>query len=239
VTTPRLRVRPTTADDIPGIIELSQRIYGPDSAWAERQLRSHLEVFPEGQFVAVLPDPDGSQRVVGMSASLIVDWDDYELADNWRDFTDAGMFTNFDPGGSTLYGAEVMADPEQRRRGIGSGLYRARSKLLERLGLLRIRAGARLRGYHRFADRVSAEEYTASIVRKEHRDPTLSFQLGRGFEVIGVVPGYLRLDPESQGWAAVIEYLNPALATEIHRRPQREWRRRMGLPRPRAREASR
>jgi GNAT superfamily N-acetyltransferase len=230
-------VRPTTADDIPGIIALSERIYGREAAWAERQLHSHLEVFPEGQFVAVLPDPDGHQTVVGMAASLIIDWDDYDLADNWRDFTDAGMFTNFDPAGATLYGAEVMADPEQRRRGIGSGLYRARTNLLARLGLLRIRAGARLRGYHRFADRMTAEEYAAAIVRRQHRDPTLSFQLGRGFEVIGVVPGYLRLDPESRGWAAVIEYLNPSLATEAHRRPQRDWRRRMGLPRPRARGA--
>ena len=230
MTAPRLRVRPTTADDIPGIIALSRRIYGPEAAWAERQLRSHLEVFPEGQFVAVLPEPDGSSRVVGMAASLIVDWDDYDLGDSWRDFTEAGMFTNHDMAGATLYGAEVMADPEQRRRGIGTGLYRARTRLLERLGLLRIRAGARLRGYHRFAGRMSAEEYAAAIVRKAHRDPTLSFQLGRGFEVIGVVPGYLRLDPESQGWAAVIEYLNPAVATEVHREPARRWRERLGLP---------
>ena len=33
-----------------------------------------------------------SQAVVGMAASLIVLWDDYEIRDNWRDFTDGGMF---------------------------------------------------------------------------------------------------------------------------------------------------
>jgi hypothetical protein len=51
------------------------------------------------------------------------------------------------------------------------------------------------------------------VARGSLRDPTLSFQLNRGFHVLAVVEGYLRHDPESLGWAAVIEWLNPALAT--------------------------
>jgi hypothetical protein len=50
--------------------------------------------FPEGQFVAVMAE---SQRVVGMAASLIVRWDDYDLMTHRRDFTDHGMYTNHDP----------------------------------------------------------------------------------------------------------------------------------------------
>ena len=48
------------------------------------------------------------------------------------------------------------------------------------------------------------------MVAGARRDPTLSFQLARGFRVIGVVGGYLRFDPESLGKAAVIERVNPA-----------------------------
>ena len=44
------------------------------------------------------------------------------------------------------------------------------------------------------------------------RDPTLSFQLREGFDVLAVVDSYLRNDPESLGHAAVIEWLNPAVA---------------------------
>ena len=43
-------------------------------------------------------------------------------------------------------------------------------------------------------------------------DPTLSFQLKRGFRVLAVVAGYLRHDPESLGYAAVIELVNAAVA---------------------------
>jgi GNAT superfamily N-acetyltransferase len=148
-----------------------------------------------------------------MAASLIVLWDDYDLKASWRDFTDHGMFTNHDPEqGRTLYGAEVMVRPSLQSRGVGKKLYKARRALVERLGLLRIRAGARLRGYHRYANRMSAEEYVIEVVNGELRDPTLSFQLKHGFHVLAVVPDYLHHDPESLGYAAVIEWINDAVA---------------------------
>lgn len=200
-------VRQTRAEDLPAIIELSRRVYPGGPPWTLRQLESHLQVFPEGQLVAIDPETD---RLVGMAASLIVRWDDYDMTTGWKDFTDAGMFTNHDPEhGRTLYGAEVMVDPDMQGRGIGKCLYEARRNLAQRLGLLRIRAGARLRGYSRYADTMTPEAYVAAVVAGEIGDPTLTFQLRQGFRVLAVVPNYLRNDPESQGYAAVIEWLNP------------------------------
>jgi GNAT superfamily N-acetyltransferase len=199
-------IRNTTAADFPGIITLTNMVYRGAPCWTETQLASHLNVFPEGQFVAI---ERASGTVVGMSASLIVLWDDYELETSWRDFTDSGMFTNHDPEhGHTLYGAEIMVHPERQGHGIGTKLYEAREALVRRLGLWRIRAGARLRDYHRYADTMSAEQYVDAVVRGELRDRTLSFQLHRGFHVLGVVANYLRHDPESLGYAAVIEWKN-------------------------------
>jgi GNAT superfamily N-acetyltransferase len=201
-------IRSTRRGDFEGLIALTRRVYPQTPPWTVEQLSSHLAVFPEGQFVAV----DGD-RLIGMASSLIVLWDDYEVMTNWRDFTDGGMFTNHDPEhGRTLYAAEVMVDPDYQGKGIGSLLYEARRNLVIQLGLRRIRAGARLRGYHRVAASMSAEDYVARVVRGELRDPTLSFQLRRGFRVIAVVSGYLRHDPESLGFAALIEWENPAAA---------------------------
>lgn len=204
---PPIEVRNTRSGDIPGIIELSQAVYAPPVAWPRHALESHLRVFPEGQFVAAI---EATQRIVGMCASLIVRWDEYEMSDTWRDFTESGMFTNHDPEhGHTLYAAEVMVDPAMQGCGIGKRLYDARFALARRLGLWRIRAGARLRGYHRYADQLSPEQYVAKVIACEIGDPTLSFQLKRGFHVIGVVRNYLLHDPASLGHAAVIEWLNP------------------------------
>lgn len=136
------------------------------------------------------------------------------------------MFTNHDPvNGRTLYGAEVMVLPNRRRLGIGKALYAARRALVEQLGLLRIRAGARLRGYYRYADRMSAGEYAAAVVRSEVDDPTLTFQLKQGFTVLAVISGYLRHDPESLGWAAIIEWLNPnVVPVDLPSRPRQDRR---------------
>lgn len=204
-----IRVRNTEARDLPGITELTRAVYPESKPWNSDQLWQHLDVFPEGQFVAATPE----DKVVGMAASLVILWDDYDSQMNWREFTAAGTFSNHDPEhGRTLYGAEVMVHPDHQRRGIGKMLYAARRELAERLGLLRIRAGARLRGYHEYAGRMSAEEYVRCVVRGECKDPTLSFQLRNGFHVLAVVDDYLRHDPESLGHAAIIEWLNPAVA---------------------------
>lgn len=202
----RVIVRNTGIEDVDGIVALSRRVYVGSPPWTTEQLRSHLDVFPEGQLVAVT----GEGNVVGMAASLIVLWNDYSHETNWRDFTDRGYFRNHDPErGMTLYGAEIMVDPELQGLGIGKQLYEARRDLCVRLKLKRIRAGARLRGYHLHAREMSAEEYVIKVIHEELGDPTLSFQLKQGFDVLAVVQGYLSADPESLGWAALIEWTNP------------------------------
>jgi GNAT superfamily N-acetyltransferase len=203
--TSRINIRQTRPEDFEGIIELTRRVYPGSPPWSPEQLASHLTVFPDGQLVALV-----EEAIVGMASSLIVLWDDYEFETNWRDFTAEGTFTNHDPErGRTLYGAEVMVDPTRQGQGIGSVLYDARRQLAVRLGLRRIRAGARLRGYHHVADRMSAHEYVKRVESGAFTDPTLTFQLNRGFHVLAVVSDYLRHDPESLGYAAVIEWLNP------------------------------
>ncbi|MBI1370901.1 MAG: GNAT family N-acetyltransferase [Planctomycetes bacterium] len=203
-------VRNTRHADFDGIIALSRRVYPEILPWGKDQLSSHLRMFPDGQFVAI---DIASGRVVGVSGSLIVLWDDYHMHTNWVDLTDHGMFTNHDPEhGHTLYAAEVMVDPDMQGRGIGKKLYKARREVCRRLGLLRIRAGARLRHYHKYADKLTPEEYVLQVVRGDIGDPTLSFQLKQGFRVIGVANQYLRHDPESLGHAAVIEWVNHKVA---------------------------
>lgn len=206
----KIALRNTRIEDYPRIEALCRLVYPGTAPWAERQIISHLQIFPEGQFVA--EDLDTGD-IVGMSASLIITWDDYEVTGNWRDFTEAGMFTNHDPeNGMTLYGAEIMVSPNYQGKGIGKLIYAEREKLVLAKGLLRIRAGARLRGYGTYAEELSPEDYTLKVVRGEVFDPTLSFQLKRGFDVVAVVSGYLGSDPESLGYAAVIEWLNEDVA---------------------------
>jgi len=205
----KIRVRASRKEDFAAIVALCRRVYHGAAPWTHQQLASHLEVFPQGQLIA---EDKSTGSLVGMASSLIVCWDDYELGANWREWTDNGFFTNHDPEhGKTLYGAEVMVDPAIQRRGIGKLLYAARRRLVKGLGLRRIRAGSRLRGYHRYQGLLTPENYVQRVIAGKVKDPTLSFQLREGFEVLAVIGGYLPNDPESLGYAAIIEWLNPEI----------------------------
>ena len=203
----RVLVRQTTPADFDAISCLTATVYPDEDPWTAEELQGHLDRFAHGQLVAV---DRATGEVLGMSASLIVNWDDYEVEQSWRDFTAGGSFDNHDPDGRTLYGAETLVDPAHRRRGVGSSLYEARRQLVRIRGLARIRFGALLSGFHRHADELSARQYVQRVVGGELSDPTLSFQIRQGFRPLALVRGYLppRRHPRSQGNAVVMEWLN-------------------------------
>ena len=61
---------------------------------------------------------------------------------------------------------------------------------------------------------MTPEDYTERVVQGKLKDPTLSFQLAQGFEVLAVVSDYFAGDPESQGYAALIQWRPPDAAAQ-------------------------
>ena len=203
-----VKVREATRNDLKNLVELNRAAY-PTMAednvvWRESHLLSHLRVFPQGQIVAELKG-----KIVGAAASLIVNMGQDPLRPHtWAGITDSGYFTNHDPRGDTLYGADVYVHPDARGKGVGAALYEARRQLCNRLNLRRILAGGRLWNFAEHADKYSPEEYAQRVVAGEIRDLVLSFQLREGFNLRGIVPNYLR-DKRSNNHASLIEWLNP------------------------------
>ncbi|GAB4239506.1 MAG: bifunctional GNAT family N-acetyltransferase/carbon-nitrogen hydrolase family protein [Candidatus Methylacidiphilales bacterium] len=201
-------IRTACPEDIPALVALNRRAY-PQMAeenvvWAEAHLQSHLRIFPEGQLVA-----EKNGVIVGACASLIVTVGPDPLRPHtWSGMTDSGFFTNHDPGGDTLYGADVYVDPDYRGQGVGAALYAARRELCRRLNLRRILTGGRIWNYCEHAASMSAYEYVERVKAGELRDLVLSFQLREGFHVRAVLSHYLR-DPRSLNHATLLEWLNP------------------------------
>ena len=203
-----VRVREATRQDIPALMELNRAAYpvlaGENVVWGETHLLSHLRVFPQGQLVA-----EAKGKIVGAVSSLIVNLGSEPLRHHtWAGITDSGYFTNHDPQGDTLYGADVYVHPDARGLGVGNALYEARRALCRKLNLRRILAGGRLWNYEEHADKMSPQEYAQRVAAGEFRDLVLSFQLREGFQLRGVMPNYLR-DPKSHNHASLIEWLNP------------------------------
>jgi GNAT superfamily N-acetyltransferase len=163
-----------------------------------------LEIFPQGQIVAEI-----NGELVGAASSLVVLWGEWKVEHTWQEITARGSFERHNSHGFTLYAAEVFVNPQMRGSGIGHALYQARKKICKTLNLKRIIACGRLPGYHRYAEKMTADLYAMKVVWGDIHDPVLSFQLHEGFSYCGIVNGYIPEDKESQGNAALIVWLNP------------------------------
>ncbi len=205
-----VKVRNTIKNDIPKIIDLQKQSYPYlakyGNIWKAEELESHLEIFPEGQFISV--EPDGT--IVGSASTLIVSLDPEYKEHTWIDITANGMFTNHSYDGDSLYGADISSHPKYRHEGIGSMLYNARKELAIKMNVRRMIAGGRLFNYCEYADKMSALEYAQKVIRRELRDPVLSFELDNGFNFIKILPDYLD-DVRSLNYASFIEWLNPKI----------------------------
>jgi ribosomal protein S18 acetylase RimI-like enzyme len=203
-----LIIRNTRLDDIEKIVKLQQDSFPIlaryDNIWHPEELKSHLQIFPQGQLVVV--EEDG--EVVGSASTLIVTLNPEYAEHTWKGITSDGMFTDHNPNGDSLYGADISTHPKFRHEGIGSMLYGARKELVLRLGLRRMISGGRLFSYQDYADKMSAFEYANKVINGELHDPVLSFELDNGFKFIKVLPEYLD-DIRSQNYASFIEWLNP------------------------------
>ncbi|MBA3749885.1 MAG: GNAT family N-acetyltransferase [Nitrosopumilus sp.] len=171
--------------------------------WPSSFLISHIKIFPEGQLCA---EVEG--RLVGSSSSLIVSIKPDYSEHTWNDITGQGLFTNHDPGGDSLYGADISIHPDFRHKGIATMLYNSRKVLAQNLDLRRVIAGGRLYNYYKYSKIMSAQEYANKVVKKEIKDPVLSFQLKNGFKFIKILSNYL-YDKRSLNYASFVEWLNP------------------------------
>ncbi|MEZ5460742.1 GNAT family N-acetyltransferase [Dokdonella sp.] len=201
----KLVLRNAELGDIEALVQLTAKVYGEVWGHSADMLRGQQAQFPAGQFVA---EYDG--RIVGFCATFRIDEAPAMAAHSWNEITGSGYASRHDPEGDWLYGMDVCVDPEFRGLRIGRRLYAARKKLCQKLGLRGIVFGGRLPGLEKRIKAVgSVDAYVKSVREGRHRDPTMSFQLRNGFELIGVLEHYVPGDRESMGYAAHLAWRNP------------------------------
>jgi GNAT superfamily N-acetyltransferase len=152
----------------------------------EEHFASHLRLFPEGQHVAL----DG-QRLVGQSSTFRISGARALSQHQYMDILGQSYFTNHDPRGEWLYGADMSVHPDYRGRKISKLLYDARKDLCRQLHLRGMVAGGMIPGYKNYRDQISVEEYARAVAAGELTDPTLTPQLRAGFQLRGILYNYI------------------------------------------------
>jgi len=189
---------PEHAGPLAALQELCFPTLAPEQRFVAAHYRKHLELFPEGQFVAL----DGD-RVVGGTSTCRLHFDFNHVGHSFDDVIQGGWLTSHEPDGDWLYGADISVHPDHRGRGLARGLYAARQHTVRRLGLEGQVAAGMVRGYGAVKDRMSAEEYYRGLVNGSINDATLSAQMKIGFELRGLLPHYVH-DPVCDDYAVLI-----------------------------------
>lgn len=210
-----IRVRPLTLDDYPDLVAMQERCFPGMMPWGRDQIESQLQIFPEGQ---VCLEYDG--RLVASSNSLVVVYDRYEDWHDWKLVADSGYIRNHAPDGDTLYGIEIMVDPEFRGMHLARRLYDARKNLCRELNLARIVIGGRIPGYGAQPAEMSAREYVEKVIERGLYDPVLTTQVANGFGLRALIPDYFPADEASRGYATHLEWSN----FDYVRDPKQKWR---------------
>lgn len=198
-----IRVRPLRIEDFDALVALQARCFPGMHTWEREQVESQLRHFPEGQLCI-----EYEGEIVASSSSLIVDFDDYDTWQDWKEISDAGYIRNHNPEGDTLYGIEIMVDPEYRGLKLARRLYEARKQLAREHNLRRIIIGGRIPGYGEHADGMTAREYVEAVIEKRLFDPVLTAQLANGFSLKALIPDYFPSDHASRGYATFLEWTN-------------------------------
>ncbi|MCC6804023.1 MAG: GNAT family N-acetyltransferase [Anaerolineae bacterium] len=208
-----ISIVPTLPDYAEQMEDLSHVVYGssranPDGTLTAPHFRRHVELFPQGQFVA-LAHTAGGERVVGLTASMRVPFDPANpFIESWHTTISDGWLTRHDPAADWMYGVETCVHPGYRSRGVGGRLMEARFALAKALNLRGMVAGSAVISYAEAPDHVSPDEYVQGVIDGTYFDTNLTKQLRKGFRAVALIPNYLP-DPETRGWGVVIVWENP------------------------------
>ncbi len=165
---------------------------------AEHYLK-HLEIFPEGQLVAL----DG-EKVVGGTTTMRYNYDlNHPTHHTFSETVAGGWLTNHDPVGEWLYGIDVSVHPDYRGQGIAKAFYKIRNQIAMDLHLKGQLTVGMLNGYMDHKDEMSIDDYYQKVIDHEIFDPTVSVQEKIGFEIIGLMKNYLN-DPTCGNAGAII-----------------------------------
>lgn len=196
-------VRRLQKEDYEAVVELQLKCFPGMKPWSHEQFNSQMEIFPEGQVCIEI-----NKHIAASSSSLILDFELYSEWHGWVEIADGGFIRNHKPDGNTLYGIEIMVDPEFRGYKLARRLYNARKKLARERNIMRIIIGGRIPGYGKYAHEISAREYVEKVVNKVLYDPVLTTQLSNGFVLKRLLPNYMKSDEESKGFATFLEWTN-------------------------------
>lgn len=196
-------------EEISGMLRVENEAWPEKMAFTKEHFLSHLVVFPEGIFIAKV---DG--EIAGVGISEIIQYDLDHPVPTWYEVTDNGFLRNkHDPAGNTLYGVSLTVSPRFSAWGIGPKMLDCAQRYVVEKKLERFVIGSRVPRYHKYAARMTANDYIHAKKGKRYFDPEVEFYASSGFIVVGLLPEYFE-DPDSVNYGVLMSWDNPNLVAK-------------------------
>lgn len=198
-----LSIRNTTIQDIAGVVSLQRACFPApfpeELLFNASHIQSHLNLFPEGQFVAVV-----EKQVVASITNLLVSLDDWNAHLPLEEISGGLGIQKHNPNGIVLYGIDISVHPSFRGQGLAKELYQKRFGLVRQLKLQRYGTVCRVPDF--LKSRInSVPEYVQAVIQGQVTDRTLTPLLKVGVKFQTVIEDYLD-DPESGNSGIVLEW---------------------------------
>lgn len=194
--------RGATINDLSGMLRAEHEAWPEEQAFTEEHFRSHLEVFPEGIFLA---EVDGETAGVGISE--ILDYDLKNPIQSWYEVSDDGFIHNtHNPDGDSLYGVSLSVSPRFAGMDLGSKMLDVAKEAIKNKGLKQFVIGSRIPRYFKHCD-IPVEEYIHAKKRNRYLDPEIEFYTKNGFEIVCALKDYFE-DASSLNYGVLMVWRN-------------------------------
>jgi len=198
-------IRQAISEDIEQILRLDNEVW-QDFPATEKMISSRIEIFPEGNLVAVYRD-----KIVGY---LCLQFINYNLEDHppftWNEITDYGtLCSSHNLNGEYMYGVAMTVSPKFQNFNIATRLMFAGWSIIVKYNKRGCMLGSRIPNFFDVKDKYSPEEYI-HLKRADGKlsDDELRLYDSDGFKIICALPNY-ETDPESCNYGVLVYQANP------------------------------
>lgn len=204
---PRISIRLATPNDIEALLLVEEEAWKDPSQRADADtIRARVLSFPPGVIVAESKgDVWGFVVVSPIEESFFADT---SKNFTWSEIAQVGIETEpQDFSKKILYGVNLSVS-SCAPTGTQFQLMQEVGKLAIRLNVKEILLGGRIPSYHKFSEKMTAEEYIHWKVKNRPRDPELRMYSHAGLEIVRSLPGYFP-DQESCDYGVLLRWKNP------------------------------
>lgn len=197
-----IQVRSLQPADFEGAKRVEAEAWGEQYTQFDReQFEERIRKFRRGNICAIKQD-----RMVALINTQRVDYDWDHPWPTWYEATNNG-YLRHDPAGQYIYGVNLAIAQNELLSGAGNLIMLQIGAVMMDLNVRGIILGVRPLRYHRFADKMTFDEYLYDK-RGKIRDPELGMYCRMGFHIRKALPEYFE-DAESRNYGVLLFMENP------------------------------